>query len=136
MCLGPEPSQNPAWASNPHGWDSNPAKTHGAWFEDLMKFSFLMSHHRKNSVRDNVIAKKWIFLERNALQRQSLGHLRGRLWQPQNGLWLVFMGWVISKANKWETYSNYLDEGWRSPEVGPQPTFCLLIVPWNCGCVI
>ena len=48
-----------------------------------------MSRHRKNSVRDNVIAKKWIFLERNALQRQSLGHLRGRLWQPQNVVWLV-----------------------------------------------
>ena len=28
-----------------------------------------MSHHRKNSVRDQVIGKKWIYLERNTLQR-------------------------------------------------------------------
>ena len=34
-----------------------------------------MSHHRKNSVRDKVIGKKWIYLERNTLHRQSVGHL-------------------------------------------------------------
>ena len=26
-------------------------------------------------------------------------------------MWLVFMGWVISQANEWEDYSNYLGEG-------------------------
>ena len=66
-----EPSQNPAWDLNPHGWDSNPAKTHGTWFQDLMKLRFLMSHHRKNSVRDKVIGKKWIYLERNIVQRRQ-----------------------------------------------------------------
>ena len=35
-----------------------------------------MSRCRKNSVRDKVIGKKWIYLERNALHRQSVGHLR------------------------------------------------------------
>ena len=30
-----------------------------------MKLRFLMSHHRKNSVRDKVIGKKWIYLERD-----------------------------------------------------------------------
>ena len=30
-----------------------------------LKLWFLMSHHRKNSVRDKVIGKKWIYLERN-----------------------------------------------------------------------
>ena len=25
--------------------------------------------------------------------------------------WLIFMGWVISWANEWEEYSNYLGEG-------------------------
>jgi len=30
----------------------------------------LMSCHRKNSVRDKVIGKKWIYLERNTLHRQ------------------------------------------------------------------
>ena len=41
-------------------WDSNSAKTHSTWFQDLMKPRFLISHHRKNSVRDKVIVKKWI----------------------------------------------------------------------------
>ena len=52
MWLGLKPSQNPAWDLNPRGWDSNPAKKHGTWFQDLMKLRFLMSHHRKNSSRD------------------------------------------------------------------------------------
>ena len=56
--LGLEPSQNPAWDLNPRDWDSNPAKTPSTWFQDLMKLRFLMSHHRKNSVRDKVIGKK------------------------------------------------------------------------------
>ena len=55
------PSQNPAWDLNPNGWDSNSAKTHGTWFQDLMKLRFLVSHPRKNSVRDKVIGKKWIY---------------------------------------------------------------------------
>ena len=46
------------------------------WFHDLVKLRFLMSHCRKNSVRDKVISKKWIYLERNTLHRQSVGHLR------------------------------------------------------------
>ena len=33
-------------------------------------------------MRDEGIGKKWIYLERNMLQGQSVGHLRGReLWQ-------------------------------------------------------
>ena len=31
-----------------------------------------MSCHRKNSVRDKVTGKKWIYLERNALHRQDV----------------------------------------------------------------
>ena len=74
--LQAEPSQNPAWDLNPRGWDSNLAKTHGTWFQDLMKLGFLMSHRRKNSVRDKVTGKKWIYsdTERSTLQRQSRGH--------------------------------------------------------------
>ena len=41
-----------------------------------MKLRFLMSYHRKNSVRDKVIGKKWIYLERNTLHRQSVGHFK------------------------------------------------------------
>ena len=70
-CLGLEPSQNPAWDSNPSGWNSNPAKTHSTWFQDLMKLRFLMSHCRKNSVRDKMIGKKWTYsdTERSTLHR-------------------------------------------------------------------
>ena len=38
------------------------------WFQHLMNLRFLMSHHRKNSVRQ-VIGKKWIYTERNTLCR-------------------------------------------------------------------
>ena len=40
------------------------------WFQDLMKLRFLMSHRRKNSVRDKVIGKKWIYLEKSTFHRQ------------------------------------------------------------------
>ena len=41
------------------------------WFQNLMKLRLLMSHHRKNSVREKVIGKKWIYLERNIVQRRQ-----------------------------------------------------------------
>ena len=41
-------------------------------FYFLMKLRFLMSHHRKNSVKDKVIGKKWISLEKDTLHRQSV----------------------------------------------------------------
>ena len=95
--LGLEPSQSPAW-------DSNPAKTHSTWFQDpywVVKLRFLMSHHRKNSVRDKVINKKWFYsdAERSTLYRQSVGHHRGRTL-PWKLVWLVLIGWVISYANE------------------------------------
>ena len=96
------------------GWDLNPAKTlietwtqtagtqtqpkptvfqlrSHTWFQDLMKLSFLMSHHRKNSVRDKVISKEWIYLERNTLHRQSVGHLRR--WERHQGMRVVSFYW-------------------------------------------
>ena len=45
-----------------------------------------MSPHRKNSVRNEVIGKKWIYLERNTLHRQSVGRLRRREWPQGMGL--------------------------------------------------
>ena len=110
--LGLEPNQNPAWDLNTRGWDLNPAKTHSIWFPDLMKLRFLMSHCRKNSVRDKVIGKKWTYsdIERSTLHRQNVGHRKGHM-QPRNLVWLVFIGWVISYANEWEDYSNYFWEG-------------------------
>ena len=50
------------------------------WFQDLTNLRFLMSHHRKNAVKKKVIDKKWIYLERNTLHRQSVGHLGRRDW--------------------------------------------------------
>ena len=47
----------------------------------VMKLRFLMSHCRKNSVRNKVIGKKWTYLERITLHRQSVDHLR-RQEQP------------------------------------------------------
>ena len=62
------------------------------WFRDLTKLRFL-SHCRKNSVRDKVIGKKWIYLE--TYPTDSVGHLTMK-GPPQNMLWLAFMGCVIS----------------------------------------
>ena len=62
-------------------WDSNPAKTHtGTWTHVLLtkithlvsglnETRFFISHCRKNSVRDKVIDKMDIYLERNTLHR-------------------------------------------------------------------
>ena len=50
------------------------------WFKKLM---FLMSHHRENSVRDEVIGKKQIYLKRNTRHREC------ELFQKERG-------WVIS----------------------------------------
>ena len=51
---------------------------------------------------------------------------------------LVFMGWVISLANEWEDYSNYLEKGRDFQELGHFLAFYGR--PWNChgtsGCVI
>ena len=47
------------------------------WFQDIRKLRFLMSHHRKNPVRDKVIGKKWIYSYRNTLHRENVRHYRG-----------------------------------------------------------
>ena len=83
--LGLKPSWNPAWDLNPFGWVSNSAKTHGTWSQDLRKLKFLLSHHRKNSVRDKVIGKKWIYSdsERSTLHRVwaiAEGECRHEMW--------------------------------------------------------
>ena len=57
----------------------------------ILKLKFLMSYHRKNSVRDKVIGKKWIYLERNTFHRQSVGHLRRRE-QHQGMVLSIFIG--------------------------------------------
>ena len=76
--LGLKPSRNLVW-------DLNPAKTHSTWFQVIMKLRFLMSHCRKNSVRDKVIGKKWIYsdIESSTLQRVwaiAEGKLGHEIW--------------------------------------------------------
>ena len=87
--LGLEPGQNPVQESNPCDQDLNPAKTQGTWFQDMMKLRFLISARRKNSVRDKVIGKKWIYSdsERSTLHRQNVGQCRGQVGGPE--MWLV-----------------------------------------------
>ena len=46
------------------------------WFQDLLKLRFLVSHLRKDSARDKLITKKWIYSKRNT--SQSVGCHRGR----------------------------------------------------------
>ena len=63
-----------------------------------MKLKFLMSCSRKNSVRDKVIDKKGIYLERNTLH--SVSHLRRReghrVWVCQ-ALWAGDGGWIFHR---------------------------------------
>ena len=40
--------------------DLSLAKAHGAWFQDLVKLRFLMSHCKKNLVRHKAVGKRWI----------------------------------------------------------------------------
>ena len=86
--LGFKPSQNPVWDVKPCGWDSNPAKIHSTWFQDLVKLRFLMSYHRKNTERDEVIGIKWIYSdsERSTLHRASVGHHRRQVYSSL-GMW-------------------------------------------------
>ena len=102
---------------NPCGLYSKLAQTHSLPTEiiDLVlgpSLRFLMSHWGKNSVKDKVIGKKWIYLERNTLLTEfaiseasaaleahstdkNVGHSREQT-RPQQVVWLVFMGQVIS----------------------------------------
>ena len=59
-------------------------------------------------------------------QTECTDHLRR--WEcPRNMMWLVFMGWIISYADKWEDYSIILFWGrdGNFQELGPYPLFGL-----------
>ena len=81
------------WDLNPHGWDSDPAKTHSTWFQDLMKLRFLMSHDRKNSVRDKVIVRSGFIQIQREAHSTECGPWK-RVSVPPNLAWLVFISWV------------------------------------------
>ena len=141
--LGLKPSQNPVWDLKPHDQDLNPAKTllgtwthwpglnqaktHSTWPQDLTKLRFLMSHYRKNSVRDKVIGKKWIYLD---LERSTLhsmwGHHKGWV-QSWNVVALICC--AISYASEWEDYSIYFREG---VEISRNWATAQSLVFWQC----
>ena len=41
-------------------WDLSPAKTQGAWFQDPVKLRLLVSHRKRNSVRDIAVGERQI----------------------------------------------------------------------------
>jgi len=51
-----------------------------------MKLRFLISHHRKNSLRGKEIGKEWIYLERNTLHRQGLWAISKSESGPRTGI--------------------------------------------------
>ena len=112
------------------------------WLQDQMKLRFLISHHRKNSVRDKVIGKKWIYLdtERSTLlQTEGVWTISREWMQPRNLVWLVFIDWVISSAMG-GLFQLFLGRGGDFQDLGHHPLLGLLKVPWNChgtsGCGI
>lgn len=74
---------------------------------------------------DEVIDKKWIYLERNTLNRQSMGTSEGERapkWYGQF-LWDEF-----HKLNNGSIIPIILRKEWAFSEIGPQPTFWTLMV--------
>ena len=61
-----------------------------------MKLRFFTTHHRKKSVRDKAIGKKWIYLERYTFHRQNVVHLKKQeqpwgkgKYTPQTKVWAI-----------------------------------------------
>ena len=85
--------------------------------QDLTKLGFLMSYHRKNSVRDKVIGNKWIYLEIRTLHRvwaisedensqpQGTGWSAFIVVQLLNCVWLFATPWTIACQAPWSSPS-------------------------------
>ena len=122
---GLEPSQNPVWDSNPCSWDSNPVKTLlGTWPNNLLiriTHLFFVSLHRRNSVRNKVIGKKWIYSERNTVRR---------VWAIAEGEWAPNCGMVsFYGLGKWVEglFQPILGKA-RFLEIEPPPIFWSLLM--------
>ena len=89
-----------------------------------------------------MIGKKWIYLERNTLHRQSVGRLRRRERHQGLGLSvLIGVGNFINEAKEWEEYSRCFGEGVGiSKNWGTAHFLTFYGCPQNChgpgGCVI
>ena len=91
-----------------------------------MKITFLMFHHRKNSVRDKVIGKEWIYPEKYTSHRQNMICLKRWEWpwekqtlQTECGpsqkvrgpeMWPGQFLWAGSVFKRWQDSSNYVGE--------------------------
>ena len=124
-------------------WDSNPwpelkhSQIHDlplgslTWLQHSMELRFLMTHHSKNSVRNKVVGKKWIYLERNTPQTEcgpfqkkreasqygvvslyGLGNFMGQ-WMSD---YFSYLGERAEISRNWATAPFLLYDGW----------------PWNC----
>ena len=61
------------------GRDLNMAKTHGAWFQDLMKLRFMMPHCKKFSERHSEVRGRFVWIQRQA---QSIEHVPSQRVYP------------------------------------------------------
>lgn len=87
-----------------------------------MKLGFLMSLHRKNSVRDQVIGKKWIYLERNTLQREC-GQTHKVRVAPGYGVVSFYKGELFHRLMSGTSIPAILEKGWGFPGMN----HCLLL---------
>ena len=72
---------------------------------------------------DKMICKKWLYLERNTLHRECGPSQKERAREPENMMWVVCMGWIISQANELGIIPAILWKGWGFPGIGPPATF-------------
>ena len=86
--------------------------------------------HCKNSIRDTVIDKRWIYLD----SERSTLH---RVWAfteanavTMDVVWLGFASWVNSYASEWEDHPNYW--GTTHPSVFGQSALQLSCHFWVC----
>ena len=110
-----------------------------------------MSHCRKNLLRDKVIGKKCIYLGRNTLYRQNVGHLRNQEWPwekytPQTRVWAALEGECSLKM--WCGYVLWLGSagkeswvrslGWEDPLEKAKATHSSILawrIPWTVQCM-
>ena len=127
------------WDLNLCGWDSNPAKSHSTWFQDLVKLRFLMSRGRKNSVRDQAVGKRWLYSDTESTLHTEWGHLRAWVRHKVWPGWFSQAGWVHMLVSG-RTVPSALGKGRDPQDLGHRPLLGLLTAPWNCpgasGCAI
>ena len=91
-----------------------------------------MSHRRKNSVREKVIGKKWIYsdTERSTLHRQSVGHHGGNVALKFGEASFYRLG-NSTCERVGGLFQLLLGGGRNFQDLGHGPLPGLLTVPWN-----